>query len=509
MRDAKIDIALLYLSDRRVAYSSLAFYMFKEYLEEKRTPHAVYFLEEGALAAEKPSPPPSKARVILVSLPYELMYLDLVKALDAAGIPVWAEDREKGPVIIAGGPAVTANPLPLYGIVDSFLIGEAEPVLEEIIEAARERSRARILELLAEAGLLVPGVRDRVRRIYERNLDKSWYPTRQLPPPGVEPVWGRAFMLETTRGCGRMCRFCMEGTIFRPKRDRSLSRLVELVDIGVERGRHRKVSFYSLAFFDSPYADTILEYVVDKGLEASVPSIRAETLTSERAELVARAGQRSITIAPETGSCRMGRAINKCIGKRGALEAIENAMEGGIRHVKLYVIVGFPGETDEDYEETISMVEEAALIVARRGGQLRVSVNPFMPKPVTAMQWAPLAPVRVLRERIRGVLKAAGKKGGRGSSYDPKWAVAQTLLARGDSQLARLVVEWARLGGSLGALRTAARKTRVRIEEYTGEKPLEWDPPWHRIIEHPYASLRHLRLEYKLYLDELGARTSL
>ena len=509
MRDAKVDVALLYPADRRVAYSSLAFYMLKEYLEEERISYATYFLESGFLAAERPSPPPSKARVILVSLPYELMYLDLVKALDASGIPVWAAERSSGPVVIAGGPAVTANPLPLYGIVDAFLVGEAEPVLEEIVGAAQEPSRPRILERLADAGLLVPGVRDRVRRIYERDLDRAWYPTRQTPPPGVEPVWGRAFMLETTRGCGRMCRFCMEGTIFRPKRDRSIRRLVELVDTGVERGRHGKVSFYSLAFFDSPHADAILEYVVEKGLEASVPSIRAETLTPERARLIARAGQKSITIAPETGSCRLGRAINKCIGREGALEAIRNALEGGIRNVKLYVMVGFPGESDEDYKETLSMIEEAALLVARHGGQLRVSVNPFMPKPVTALQWAPLAPPRVLREKINGVVKAARRRGGRASSYDPKWAVAQTLLARGGRELAELVVEWARLGGSLGNLRKAAGLVGVRIEDYIGEKHVEWDPPWHLVVEHPYASLRHLRLEYKLYLAEVGASTRL
>ena len=343
MRGAEVAVALLYPSERRVAYSSLAFYMLKEYLEEARVPHAAYFLEDGRLVADRPSPPPSRARVILVSLPYELMYLDLVRALDSAGIPVWADTRREGPVIVAGGPAVTANPLPLYGIVDAFLVGEAEPVLDRIVEAAQEPSRSRVLETLAEAGLLVPGVRDRVRRIYERDLDGAWYPTRQEPPRGVEPVWGRAFMLETTRGCGRMCRFCMEGTIFRPKRDRSLRRLVELVEEGTSGGRHGKVSFYSLAFFDSPHADGILEYVVGKGLEASVPSIRAETLTPERAALIARAGQKSVTIAPETGSCRVGRAINKCIGREGALEAIRNALEGGIRHVKLYVMVGFPG----------------------------------------------------------------------------------------------------------------------------------------------------------------------
>jgi len=497
-------VGLLYLSDRRVAYSSLAFHMLRGYLRESGVPVHTYFLEEGEVRGEGVQPHPRKLPLILVSLPYELMYLDLARALTYIGVPPTRRRRE-GPVIVAGGPAVTANPAPVTEILDAALIGEAEPLLDSIASATIERPRKAILESLAnEDGILVPGYKDKARKVYVKKLDEAWYPVRQHIPPNIEPVWGRSYMLETTRGCARMCRFCMEGMIFLPKRDRSYRRLQELLDEGVRVNRIGKVSFYSLAFFDSPHAEMILSYAVDKGLEVSVPSIRAETLTPERAKLIAAGGQKTVTIAPETGSCRLGRAINKCIGREGTLLAVQNAIEGGVRNVKLYIMVGFPGETEEDIDETITMIREASKIVSRAGGRLKVSINPFMPKPMTALQWAPLEDVGSLRRKIMKISKETAKSGAQPSSYDPKWALVQTILARGGPELGELILEWARRGGKLGALRSAARATKIDTARYTGELPETLDLPWHRLVEHPYVKPERLLAEYRLYKDLLG-----
>ncbi|MCE4628779.1 MAG: radical SAM protein [Desulfurococcales archaeon] len=499
-----LDIAILYLSDRRVAYSSLAFHMLKGYLSELGARTAVYFKEDGIIA-EREAPHPSKSKIILTSLPYELMYIDLVDMLDSLSIPVWRRDRREGPIILAGGPAITANPTPLLDILDVVLVGEAEPVLEQIVDAVEHESRERILqELSGIEGLLVPGYNERVKRVYVRNLDDAWYPIDQRIPKDIEPVWGRSFMLETTRGCARGCRFCMEGMIFRPKRDRSFQKLRSILDEGIAANRVGKVSFYSLAFFDSPHAQKILEYAVSQGLEVSVPSIRAETLTRERAELISLGGQRTITIAPETGSCRIGEAINKCIGYEGTMTAIDNALEGGLRNVKLYIMIGFPGETDEDFEETVKLVEDAAYKVGSSGGTLKVAVNPFMPKPVTPMQWSRVPDPKMIAEKMRVLRKRASMKGAKVSFYDPKWAIVQTVLARGDRRVGELVVEWARRGGRLGAFKSVARRLGINLAEYLEEKHVEWTPPWHEIVEHPYAGLRMLRFEYESLLRSIS-----
>jgi len=501
---SKRGVGLLYLSDRRVAYSSLAFHMLRGYLQEAGVPVHTYFLEGGEVRGEGVQPHPRKLPLMLVSLPYELMYLDLARALTYIGVPPTRQGRQ-GPVIVAGGPAVTANPAPVTEILDAALIGEAEPLLDSIADAADKGSRSAVLESLAsEEGILVPGYKDKARKVHVKKLDEAWYPVRQHIPPNVEPVWGRSYMLETTRGCARMCRFCMEGMVFLPKRDRSYPRLQELLDEGVGVNKVGKVSFYSLAFFDSPHAEKILSYAVEKGLEVSVPSIRAETLTTERARLIAAGGQRTITIAPETGSCRLGKAINKCIGREGALTAVQNALEGGVRNVKLYIMVGFPGETEDDIEETIAMIREASKLVSRGGGRLRVSINPFMPKPMTALQWAPLEDVGSLRKKIARMYKQAAKSGAQASSYDPKWALAQTILARGGPELGSLILEWARRGGKLGALRAAARVTRIDLARYTGELPETLELPWHRLVDHPYVKPERLLAEYRVYKSLMG-----
>jgi len=492
-------VGLLYLSDRRVAYSSLAFHMLRGYLQEARVPVHTYFLEDGEVKGEGVQPHPRKLPIILVSLPYELMYVDLARALTNIGLPPERRARQ-GPVIVAGGPAVTANPAPLVDILDAALIGEAEPLLDSIADVTDKAARRTILEFLAaEEGILVPEYKERARKVYVKNLDEAWYPVHQHIPPGVEPVWGHSYMLETTRGCARMCRFCMEGMVFLPKRDRSYPRLQELLEEGIRVNRAGKVSFYSLAFFDSPHAESILSYAVEKGLEVSVPSIRAETLTLERARLIAAGGQKTVTIAPETGSCRLGKAINKCIGREGALAAVQNAVEGGIRNVKLYIMVGFPGEAKEDIDETIEMIRDASRIVSRAGGRLRVSINPFMPKPMTALQWAPLENVAILKRKIAGLAKQAAKSGALASSYDPKWALAQTVLARGGPELGELIIEWARRGGKLGGLRAAAKATRIDLARYTGGLPETLELPWHKLVEHPYVKPERLLAEYRMY----------
>ncbi len=505
MRDPRV--AILYLGDRRVAYSSLAFHIMKGYLEEMRVPHHTYFYENGMIISENPAPHPSKTTVLLVSLPYEILYVDLVKALIWMGLNPWRGRRREGPLIIAGGPSVTANPLPVYDIVDALLIGEIEPVFNDILNSIYQKTGRNILGEIANIpGFLVPGLKDETTRVYARDLDKTWYPVRQEPPGNIEPVWGKSFILETTRGCARMCRFCMEGVIFRPKRDRSYERLRGLLDRGIEETRTSKVAFYSLAFFDSPHAESILSYAVSKGLEVSVPSIRPETLTVERARLISRGGQRTITIAPETGSCRIGRAINKCIGKEGALNAIQRAIDGGVRNVKLYLIIGFPGETSLDVNETVELVVRAARLIARMGGTLKVTVNPFIPKPATPMQWAPAPSLNYVRRTIAMIMREVRRNGGRASTYDPKWAIIQTVLARGDRRISSLLVEWAAMRGRLGSFRKAVERARINIEEYLGSKPLEWTPPWHEHVSHPYASLKHLKTEYKLFLREIENR---
>ncbi|MEB3787203.1 MAG: radical SAM protein [Desulfurococcales archaeon] len=496
----------MYPGPRNVAYSSIAFHLLKGYLEDLSVGVRRFFLEDTIRGESRGRAAPGDSMIILVSLPYELMYADLVKILDYAGIPVYRRERGPGdPVVVVGGPAVTANPAPILPLVDAVLVGEAEPVLDVIAEASQAGSRSEALDILADApGMLVPGHSSvPVERVFVRDLDTAWYPVRQDIPGDVEPVWGRSFMLETTRGCARGCRFCMEGSIFRPMRSRSPKRAVALMIEGVKANKVGRVSFYSLSFFDSKTGDTVLEAAVSEGLEVSVPSLRADTLTPERARLIAEGGQRSITIAPETGSCRIAKAIHKPICKGGAVEAVEMVVDAGITGVKMYIMTAFPGESEEDLAETISMIEESARLL-RGKGRLKVSINPFIPKPATSMQWLGLADRKTIRSKVERIAKAARRHGAQVFTYDARLAEIQAVLSRGDSRLAPLIVEWARRGGGLGAWRAAQKATGIDIRFYLEPWSPDYTPEWHRLVEHPGSPLRLLRREYEIYASIAG-----
>jgi len=502
-------VGVAYPSSRSVALSSLAYHMLVGMLEERGVGVRRYFFEDGEVVELKRYKGSPKSNIaLLVSLPYELMYADMVKMLDSMGIPVFRNTRgDEHPIVIAGGPAVTANPLPVLDIVDAVLVGELEPVIDGIVDALSRDGRSSRLKALSDVeGLLVPGYTSGpVERVYARDLDTSWYPVRQELIGDVEPVWGRAFILETTRGCARGCRFCMEGYIFRPKRDRSFQTLKKLLEEGVEVNKVSKVSFYSLIFFDNPAADKILEYAVTMELEVSVPSIRAETLTVERARLIAEGGQRTITIAPETGSCVIAKAILKPIGPKLTLEAVENALEGGIRNVKLYLMTALPGETEEDVRETIRMAVEVAETVRRRGGVVKATVNPLMSKPQTPLQWLGFD-VGEAEKKLEWIGRELSKAGIEVSTFNPDWAAVEVAIGRAGVEMGKLIVEWARKGGGPRTLIRVARNHGVNIEHYLKTWDPNVTPPWHEVVRSPYADLELLRREFRMYMNVIHAR---
>ena len=499
-------MGILYPAPRGVAYSSLFYRQARNRLIGEGVYAGSWFLENGEVRGDARRGP-GRARLLLVSLPFEIMYRDYAEAMILSGLSPYRSARDGDTIILAGGPAVTANPAPVLDLVDAVMVGEVDDVIMEIVEAASgPGSKKHRLERLAEIpGVLVPRISETpVRRHYVKAIDEHIISVDQRTPRDAEPVWGNAYIVEASRGCGRGCRFCMEGFIFRPKRDRSLETMKSLIDEAPRQGFER-LSFYSLSFFDNPASDRALEYAVSRGLQASVPSLRADSITEERLRLIGMAGQKTLTIAPETGSCRVCRAINKVI-KRDTVEWIaEEAPLHGIRSLKLYLITGFPGETEGDFAETLSLVERLASILRARGLRLKASLNPFMPKPVTPLQWAPLAPRSTFRARAKSLRRLAGRAGNVDLSvYDHRWAVVQTVLSRGGPEVSRLIVEWARTGPGTGHFRRAARHVGVDPERYTGQIPPDRDPVWHSYAEHPYAGLSLLRREYRFFLSLLS-----
>ncbi len=495
-------IGIFYPGPPEVAYSSLAYHLLKGYLNEVlRLPVYSYFFDGEEVYSLERSPDPSKLKLIFISISYELLYPIVVNMLRKVDINPDRRVR-KFPILVGGGPPLTANPLPLFNVLDAIVIGEAEPVIDDLVNQVVSCSdKNNCLERLTDvSGILVPEFPKVVEKVHVQDLNNSWHPAKLEMKRGIEPVWGKSYLLESSRGCGRGCRFCLEGYIFRPPRHRKFNVMKDLLEDGIKVNKVSKVSFYSLSFFDNPDADEILNFAVnEKNLNVSVPSLRVETLSRERAELIAKGGQKTITMAPETGSERIARALNKVIDKDLLITAVEEALDAGIKSMKLYIIVAVPGESKEDIDETILLVDRVSSLVRSKGGSLKVSVNPLIPKPYTPLQWLGFN-LRSAEKSLSLVKRSLRKKGIDVRAYNPKHAALQALLALGTEDLSEVLINLKGGGLGLRAFMNEAKALKVNIEDVTKPKKPQRIPPWHKYVINRYANLDFLRREFQTFL---------
>lgn len=423
--------------------------------------------------------------LILFSWQFELDALNMLSMLSRAGIPLRREGREE--FVMVGGPCAV-NPSPLEGYVDAFFIGEAEEKLVEFVALFKKLSRPKQeVEALAMEGTYLPQLRNRARRVFVRDLD-AYYPTAQVMSPAS--TYGEAFLLEVSRGCSRGCRFCMGGYIFRPRRERSLERIEGIVEEGMRLNAPQRVVLLGASVTDYSRLEGLSSLMAGWGKRVSVPSLRAESVTYNFLETLASLGQKSITIAPE--NCFMLRkALNKPTPDTRILEVARKARRAGIKNLKMYFILGLPGEEEGHIEEIASLVKD---IKGESGLRLRVSVNPLVPKPHSAMQWAPLvdgeryrARVKELRRELQGVAEV------RAESH--RLSLFQTLISRGDKRIGRVLEEVGE-SRSLSTWKRAMKRHNLSFEGYTGEKAID-TLPWDKIDTRINPSF--LSREYKKY----------
>ncbi len=474
-------VALIYPSYYHVAASTLAYQMLYYYLnsiEEFYVERIVLPDEPGekplSLESRKPL---SWFDIAFISIHYEPDYANLLRILEQGGVNPYSERREDT-VIVAGGPPIIANPAPVEKALDVAVVGEIESTLPYLVDRYLEYIDDRdgfLDSLRGEDGFYVPRRgRERVYMSYAVPLPRGFHPVGQFYRPGAE----HRFMVETNRGCFRMCSFCMEGHIFSYMRERPLSDVLEIVEEGVRLNDVNKVTFISLSFFDYSHSDELLEKIAEAGLEASIPSLRAETLNEERLRLMRGVGQKTLTIAPETGSRELAIRLRKYIPLEKAYEVAVAAHKLGFKALKLYFMVGIPGEREEDLEASIEYIRELSG-AGFKGNSLRVTVSPLVPKPHTEFEREAWIGLGEARRRIRLMKK---KLGGLAEvrPYDPRWARIQTVLSRGGNELFELLLLWGRSGGGLGGWRRALRGSGMDVEKYLGR--LEGDLPWSHIV---------------------------
>ncbi|PZC49975.1 MAG: Radical SAM superfamily enzyme YgiQ, UPF0313 family [Chloroflexi bacterium] len=382
--------------------------------------------------------------VLAYTLTYEIDYYHVVRSLQAAGLPAFASHRdERHPVVIAGGAAVITNPMPLSDCFDAFVIGEAEPILDQLVETIREGisgNREDLLVALSKVpGVFVPalGAANGVERQWVREIGETEAMSAVLTD---DTELSNMTLIEAARGCGRGCRFCIAGYVFRPPRYRPIEGLLEQVDRGLEFSP--RVGLLGAAVADHPELPTLALEAERRGAQVSVSSLRVDNLSPDLLGVLSRGGTRTVTVAPEAGSERMRTKINKAVAHDQILDAAEKVGTAGMRRMKTYFLVGLPEEEDEDIREMarLGVDMKQRLDAAGHGTELVMSVGPLVPKPATAYQHLPQSDAKLVNGRIR-MLRDAFKGTGivmRGDS--PNWARIDDICSRSDRRLASAIL---------------------------------------------------------------------
>jgi radical SAM superfamily enzyme YgiQ (UPF0313 family) len=457
----KVRVALVYPNLYRAGMSNLGFQTLYRLFNDMENTYCERFFLDFEKSLETNSPL-SDFDLIAFSWQFELDAMNILEILQRSGIPLRSEEREM--LVIAGGPC-TVNPYPLKKFIDIFFIGEAEANLGQFMEAFSSEST--IEEFAGIEGLYVSKLDNPTKRVYMKNMD-DYYPVLQIMSP--EAAFGEAFLLEILRGCPRGCHFCVTGFTTRPRRERNLENLKAVVDEGIRVNNPRKISIIGPNASDYSDLGELLEFLSTKGLEVSVPSLRADSVTEEIIDALVKSGQRSITLAPE--SCqRVRHLMGKRISDEQFIDAARAAFEGGIENIKLYFMIGNPNETMEDIGETVSFINR---LKKEARGKYRLSVNPFVPKPHTPYQWMRFESVPSLKEKMKTIKKAGMPT----ESEDFKEAFLQATIALGDERLSRVLEKTLSYGKGMGAFRRAFKEEGIPFDHYTKEKDVDTPLPW-------------------------------
>jgi radical SAM family uncharacterized protein/radical SAM-linked protein len=409
------------------------------------------------------------------SLQYELSYTNILTMLDLGGIPIQAKERgPKDPWVIGGGPC-TFNPEPLAEIFDFFVLGEAEEVLPELIEVFRgwqssKGERENFLEEIRKiGGIYIPsffivsyqpgGI---IAAIEPRYIDYISVSKRLIPdldgssPIPVKPlvplldIVHNRLGLEIARGCTGGCRFCQAGFIYRPVRERHPSVVVERAKEALANSGFEEMSLLSLSTGDycqiGPLLTALMGHFLPRKIAVSFPSMRVGTLTPELMELIRRVRKTGFTLAPEAGSERLRRVINKRILGEDLLVAAENAFDLGWRLLKLYFMIGLPSENQADLDALVRLCLDVWHLGKPSRSSVNVSISTFVPKPQTPFQWVPQIEGHVIESHLRELKARLKRPGLRVKWHQADHSFLEAVFARGDRRLGKVMMGAWKLG---------------------------------------------------------------
>jgi radical SAM family uncharacterized protein/radical SAM-linked protein len=479
---------------------------FSKYLKDQKVP----------LSTLETHTPLYQFNILGFSLLYELNYTNILSILSLCNIPFYSSERDHTyPFIIAGGPCM-CNPEPVSDFFDAIVIGDGEHVIIQMIESWLDCNKDRQSVLAAWdklAGLYVPqffqpqksdnnqysrisknSSKKCVRRAIVGNLDKIAFPDHPVIAVG-KPVHDR-YSLEIARGCSRGCRFCQAGMIYRPIRERSVHQLLQLASTALASTGYDEISLLSLSSGDYSHINTlmsqIMSYCHQERIAVSLPSLRAGTLTPELMALIKQVRKTGFTIAPEAGSDRLRKVINKNITEEQIFNTVTSAFEMGWQLIKLYFMIGLPTETPDDIDEMIDLVKRLRTVIKKysKKAHLNVSVSTFIPKPHTPFQWCQQISLEQSKKTISYLKEQFNIKGIRFKWQDPHVSFMEGIWSRGDRQLSSVLVKAFESGCQFDGWNDLFRfdlwqkafaEADISQEQYLSGRSFERSLPWDHI----------------------------
>ncbi|MDF0552341.1 radical SAM protein [Kamptonema sp. UHCC 0994] len=438
---------------------------------------------------------PRQPELVGFSLSWELDYVNILNLLEFLEVPIWASKRtDNHPLIFGGGPVFTANPEPFADFFDVILLGDGENLLANFINAYKEvrpaDRKTKLRHLAQIPGVYVPSLYEVTYHDLAGGI-KSILPVDTTIPGQVEKqtyrgnvlsastvvtekaAWENIYMVEVVRSCPEMCRFCLASYLTLPFRTASFE---DSLIPAIERGLTvtNRLGLLGASVTQHTEFKELLDYLSQPKYDEvrlSISSVRTNTVTVQLAETLAKRDTRSITIAVESGSERVRKIVNKKLSNDEIIQAAINAKSGGLKGIKLYGMVGIPGEKSEDLNQTVAMMRD--IKKAAPGLRLTLGCSTFVPKSHTPFQWFGVN--KDAEKRLKLLHKDLGKLGleFRPESYN--WSVIQGLLSRGDRRLSKLLELVRHYGDSLGSYRRAFKELRGQLPEMDFYVYAEWE----------------------------------
>jgi len=450
-------------------------------------------------------------QVISFSVPFELDYLNILKILKQAKIPLLKKERDEShPLLLAGGVAVTLNPEVMAPFFDVIFIGEAEEGIVEVAEIFKKGyHRKKLLsELTKVKGVYVPEfyepVYDEKGFLKEYKIERGFPSKIERRKANLEMIetyssivtplshFKNMFIVETERGCAWKCRFCAVGQVYKPFRFHKKEKIIS--EIEKYCGETKSVGLLGSMVSDLPFLEELCSELYQKGYEIGISSLRVDKITPNLLDILIKSGLKTLTLAPEAGTERMWKIIDKRIERKDVLNAVRLVKEKNLEKLKLYFIIGLPFEKSEDIEGIVDLIKEIHKIfvgttvslpnrgATRPSTSLRIkeiilSINPFVPKPFTPFQWAPMDSEKSLREKLKMI--ADGIRSLKGIKFEKKSikeAILQGILSQGNRKVGMGI--YYHIKENL-PLSQAFRKAEVDVEFFAfKEKAKDYLFPW-------------------------------